>query len=306
MDISQLEAFLKVVEFGSFTQAARDLGVSQPAISQQMARLEETLRQPLFERQGRSVRLTHAGETLRARAEQIVSMVRDTRREVTDDGSSGRIVVGGIPTIAPYFLPPLIARYHKRFPQVRIELREDVTERLLRLCQQGEIDVAVMALPIDETGLKVELLFDEPLLLAVPNSHPLSARDRIRPADLEDEQFVLLGEEHCLRGDVVRFCQRHAFQPVSVNQAQQLTTVEQLVASGFGVSFVPAMAVDAVAARRVVHRPLTSGGPRRKIAACWNPVRYQTKVLREFFRELRAFAAEHKKSHGGESAAGTS
>lgn len=296
MDIAHLEAFLKVVEHGSFTKAARAMGVSQPAISQQMGKLEETLRHPLFERQGRTLRLTHAGETLKARAVQIVSMVRDTRREVTDDGETGRLVIGGIPTIAPYLLPPLIARFHRKFPKVQMEIREDVTERLLRLCHQGEVDAAILALPVEEEGLKVELLFEEPLLLALPTTHPLTESEKIRPADLEEEQFILLGEEHCLRGDVVRFCQRHAFQPVSVNQAQQLATVEHLVAAGFGISFVPAMAAESAPSRKVVHRPLASSPPRRRVAVCWNPVRYQTRILRAFFAELRAFAAEWKKS----------
>ena len=294
MDITQLEAFLKVAEHGSFTRAAKALGVSQPAISQQMAKLEETLRHPLFERQGRTLRLTHAGETLRTRALQIVSMVRDARREVTDDGETGRLVIGGIPTIAPYFLPPLIARFHSKFPQVQMEIREDVTERLLRSCHHGEVDVAVLALPVDEAGLKTEWLFDEPLLLALPATHALATAPRIRPGDLEDEQFILLGEEHCLRGDVMRFCQRNAFQPVSVNQAQQLATVEQLVAAGFGISFVPAMAADVAFSKHVVHRPLPSGGPKRRIAACWNPIRYKTRILRAFLEELRGLAREWK------------
>ncbi len=294
MDIAHLETFLKVAEHGSFTRAAKALGVSQPAISQQMAKLEETLRHPLFERQGRTLRLTHAGETLRTRAVQIVSMVRDARREVTDDGETGRLVIGGIPTIAPYLLPPLIARFHRKFPQVQMEIREDVTERLLRSCHQGEVDVAVLALPVEEAGLKVEWLFDEPLLLAVPAAHGLARATRVRAADLEDEEFILLGEEHCLRGDVMRFCQRHAFQPVSVNQAQQLATVEQLVAAGFGISFVPAMAADVAFSKHVVHRPLQAGGPKRRIAVCWNPLRYQTRVLRAFLQELRSLAGERK------------
>jgi LysR family hydrogen peroxide-inducible transcriptional activator len=296
MEISHLETFLKVVESGSFTQAARDLGLSQPAISQQMAKLEETLRQPLFERQGRTIKLTHAGDTLKTRAEQILAMVRDARREVTDDGVAGRLVLGGIPTVAPFILPPLIARFHKLYPKVQIEIREDVTERLLRLCQQGEVDAALLALPVDESGLKVEPLFDEPLLLALPAKHRLASFDRIRPADLEDESFILLGEEHCLRGDIVRYCQRHSFQPVSVNQAQQLATVEQLVASGFGVSFIPEMAVGVTAAKSVVHRPLATNGPKRRIAVCWNPVRYQTRVMRAFFQELRQYTSERGKS----------
>ena len=157
MDIVQLRSFLKIAELGSFTRAAEEVGLSQPALSQQMARLEAELGRPVFERLGRSVRLTEAGRLLLPRAERIVSLADDTLRELLDDGRAGQIVVAAIPTIAPFLLPPVLLAYRREHPGAMVQVDEEVTESLLRRCQRGEIDVGVFALPADSPpGLKVE------------------------------------------------------------------------------------------------------------------------------------------------------
>ncbi|WP_165251949.1 LysR family transcriptional regulator [Paludisphaera soli] len=287
MEIQQLRMFLKVAERGSFTAAARDCGVSQPAISQQVARLEASLGRPLFERQGRQVALTEAGELLRRRALQIVSLVEDTARLLCDDGETGKIVVSAIPTIAPYFMPGLLEAFHEEHPQARVEVNEEVTEAILRRCALGEIDVGVLALPASRGYLRFENLFEEELLLVTSADHPMADRDRVELEDLREQPFVLLDEAHCLSDDIRGFCRRKLFQPVSTGRVSQLATVQELVAMGFGVSLIPEMAVRPDPSGRLRYRSLDGEKPTRTITACWNPDRYQSRLMLRFLETLK-------------------
>ncbi|WP_165225974.1 LysR family transcriptional regulator [Aquisphaera insulae] len=287
MEIQQLRMFLKVAEQGSFTKAARDCGVSQPAISQQVGKLESALGRPLFERQGKQVALTEAGELLRRRALQIVSLVEDTARLLRDDGETGRVVVSAIPTIAPYLMPGLLEAFHGEHPKARVEVNEEVTEVILRRCAQGEIDVGVLAMPASGGYLRVETLFEEELLLAMPSDHPLAARDWVELDDLREQPFVLLDEAHCLSDDIRSFCRRRQFQPVSTGRVSQLATVMELVAQGFGISLIPAMALPREAGSRLQFRPLDGDRPSRTITACWNPDRYQSRLMGRFLETLK-------------------
>lgn len=291
MEIQQLRMFLKVAEHGSFTKAARECGVSQPAISQQVARLESGLGRPLFERQGRQVALTEAGELLRRRALQIVSLVEDTARLLCDDGETGKVVVSAIPTVAPYLMPGLLDAFHEEHPRARVEVNEEVTEVILRRCAMGEIDVGVLAMPTSRGYLRFESLFEEELLLVTSADHELVGRDRVDLDDLRELPFVLLDEAHCLSDDIRGFCRRRLFQPVTTGRVSQLATVQELVAQDFGVSLIPEMAVPADPPGRLRFRPLDGEKPTRTITACWNPDRYQSRLMLSFLETLKGYAA---------------
>ena len=282
MELGQLRYFLKAAELRNFTRAAEACRVSQPALSQQILKLEEELGQPVFERQSRQVVLTPAGELLKERAEQILALVDDAKGRITDDGETGRIAVSAIPTIAPYLLPDVLRCFGGRFPNAEVEVNEDVTEALLKRLSQGEVDVGFVALPIEARYLTVEPLFDEELVLALPPGHPLAGRKRVTVADLQAEPFVLLGEAHCLTGNVLSFCRQKSFQPVSTGRASQLATVQELVALGHGVSLVPESAAKVDTTGRRVYRSLSGDRPRRTIALCWNPYRFQSRLTRNF------------------------
>lgn len=287
MEIQQLRIFLKVAEHGGFTKAARECGVSQPAISQQIARLEADLGRPVFERQGRRIRLTEAGEMLRRRALQIVSMVDDARRLLRDDGETGTVVVSAIPTIAPYWLPRVLSAFRERRPRARVEVNEEVTDVILKRCALGEIDVGLLALPAERGYLRFDALFEEELLLATAAEHPLVGRDRVELNDLRDLPFVLLDEAHCLSADIQGFCRRNRFQPVSAGRTNQLATVQELVALGFGISFIPEMARALDVDPRRAYRSLDGEKPARVITACWNPDRYMSRLMAAFLETLQ-------------------
>ncbi|MEM6328758.1 MAG: LysR family transcriptional regulator [Planctomycetota bacterium] len=295
MDLDQLRQFLRVAELGNITRAAEAMGVSQPALSRSMQRLEEEFGQPLLERKPRRVDLTDAGVLLQARAQQVLNLVDDAKAEICDDGRSGRLRIGAIPTIAPYFLPGFLRAFSDAFPAARLLVQEETTDRLLARCKQGEVDLALLALPVQAKYVEVEELFTEELLLMLPPDHPLAAKPRVTLAQVEPYPFILLDEAHCLSDNIVSLCRRKSFHPVVVERTNQLATVQELVSLGHGVSMAPAMAraMDASPAR--VYRQVTTPKPTRTIAAVWNPYRFQSKLLKALRERLRVYAKELEK-----------
>ena len=296
MELSQLRYFLKIAALGTFTRAAEELNVTQPALSRSIAKLEEEIGRPVFERQTRSVVLTDAGRLLQTRAEQVLALVDDTLAEMTDDGRTGRIRVGAIPTIAPYFLPTILRAFRDRHPQATVIVYEETTDKLLHRCLQGEVDIALVAAPIPKQYLQVEPLFSEELLLVRPQDHALAEKKQITAADVQACPFVLLDETHCLSVAVVAYCRQRSFQPVSVERASQLTTVAELVALGHGVSLIPQMARDLDHDERRVYRALAGAKPMRQIVLAWNPYRFQSKVLEHFKTTVRKLGQPTTKS----------
>jgi len=287
MDLVQLRSFLKIAECGNFTRAAEASGVTQPALSQQIARLEQELGCPVFDRQGRQVTLTAAGKLLRGRAEQIVTLVDDTTREIRDEGRGGPVVVDAIPTVAPYYLPGVLTRFREAYPTARVEVNEEVTESILKRLARGDVDIGLLALPVETPQVQVEALFEEELVVVLPAGHPLGRREALRLDEIRREPFVMLDEAHCLSGNIRSFCHQRAFQPVATGRTSQLATVQELVALGHGISFVPMMARRLDASTRRIYRSIEGTPPCRTIAACWNPHRYQPAPVRAFLDVLR-------------------
>ena len=304
MEMHQLQYFVKVAELGNFTRAAEACLVAQPSLSQAILKLERELGQPLFERLGRKVRLTDAGRMLLDRAQQILALVEDARARVRDTEESGRVAVAAIPTVAPYFLPRLLKSFAERYPGAALEVHEDVTETAVKRLLTGEIDLAIMALPLDEPLLEVTPLYEEPLWLALPPKHPLASKKRVTIRDIRDEPFVLLNEAHCLSDQVVSFCRRRSFQPLATGRTNQLAMVQELVALGQGISLMPDMAVQLDRSRRCVYRPLAGDKPTRTIAMAWHKQRYQTGIQQRFREAVqeyaRSLAQQHRSKAGGD------
>ena len=286
MELDQLRHALGVLRHGGFTAAAGELGLSQSALSRSVQRLEEELGRPLFERKARGVEPTEAGRLVAARAAQILKLADDTRAEITDDGQTGEVRVGAIPTVAPYFLPGLLRSFAADFPQARVSIQEDTTDRLLRRCDQGELDVLVLALPVAAKYLQADALFDEELFLLLPAGHPLAAAEAVTLDDVRPHPFILLGEAHCLSEQVLTFCRSRQVQPLSVERTSQLATVQELVALGHGLSLVPAMARRLDDSPSRAYRSLSPEPPRRTIAAVWNPDRFQSRLCQAFRERL--------------------
>jgi LysR family hydrogen peroxide-inducible transcriptional activator len=235
MEMHQLQYFVKAAELGGFTRAAEACFVSQPTLSQAVAKLEHELEQPLFERLGRRIQLTEAGHMLLERAQKILSLVEEARQAISHSDDEGRLIIGAIPTIAPYLLPPVLTRFAKQYPKARVELQEDVTAKLLRKCLEAEIDLAVMALPVDQPRLTVQPLYEEELLLVMPKGHALAERKSVSLADLEPHPLVLLNDAHCLSEQITAYCRRKQVGAIGTERVEQLATVVEVVALGHGV-----------------------------------------------------------------------
>ena len=289
MELHQLRYFVAVADLSSFTRAAEKCLVAQPSLSQQVIKLERELRQPLFDRLGRSVRLTEAGRALYAQAVPILASMDGLRERVTaaTDPGQGTVNVGAIPTVAPYLLPPLLHRFAARFPQATVALHENLTDFTVRACLEGEVDVGVVASPVDHDLLHSEPLFTEELLLALPPQHRLLKRRRVTLEEIAGEPFVLLNEVHCLGEQVIGFCKQGGCLPAVRCRSAQLLTVQELVALGHGVSLVPAMARGLDRGLRCEYRPLSDPKPTRTIRMVWHRDRYQSPVVKEFIETLR-------------------
>jgi len=291
MDLAQLRGFLAVAEARNFTRAAAAMGVSQPALSRSIQRLEATLGQPLFERGSGGAELTHAGAEFEGRARFVVSTLEQAIVEFSDEPDKGVVRVAAIPTIAPYFLPALLLEFSKEFPRAQVVVMEETTDRLVDLVKHGEADVAVAAAPIEEKHLSVEPIAVEALRLVMPAEHELASRESLTFADVEEHPFVLLQEAHCLASGVTSFCNRQGASPLVVERVNQMVMVLELVALSHGVSFVPEMVCRQDESSRRVYRELDGEQPRRELVAIHNPYRYESKIALAFRDRLRDYAS---------------
>jgi LysR family transcriptional regulator, hydrogen peroxide-inducible genes activator len=287
MELQQLRYFAKAAQLGSFTKAAEACLVSQPSLSQQIAKLEQELGQPLFERLGRGAKLTEVGKAFKDRVEQILKLVDEAKASAADAPDAGRLVVAAIPTIAPYFLPQIIAAFAAAHPKAHVELVEEPTSTILSLCGNGDVDCGVAALPLRAIQYVVEPLFEEELLAVLPAGHPLAEKKRLRLEDLVAEPFVLLNDAHCLSELTMAFCKRKSVVPFATARLHQLATVLELVRLGHGVSLIPAMAAAGDHCPERVYRSLDGDKPTRTIALVWNPERFQTKLFHSFLSWMK-------------------
>lgn len=290
IEFLHLEHFVAVARTRNFTRAAEELNLSQPALSRSIQKLEDQVGQPLFERKPREVVLTDLGELLLVRAKEILALVEDTFSAVTEAGRHGRIRLGAIPTIAPYFLPELLKGFSHAHPNISVVVQEDTTEDLIKRCSHGEIDLAILALPVFAKHLELEPLFDEELLLVIPRDHPLTSRKKITAEAVEEFPFVMLNEAHCLSENIASYCRQQSVQPVTVERISQLATVQELVALGHGVSIVPQMARCLDDSERRVYRSFCDEKPIRTITMMWNPNRHQSKWVNTLMEYLRQTA----------------
>jgi LysR family hydrogen peroxide-inducible transcriptional activator len=293
MELHQLRYFAAVAEQSSFTRAAERCFVSQPSLSQQIINLEKELGQPLIERLGRTVRLTETGKAFYERAVKILGAVDEARECVQHETGwkEGTLAIGGILTVAPYLLPDLVRVFRRRLPDASVSVRENFTSAVVHDCLSGELDLGIVALPIDDGRLIVEPLFTEELLLAMPSGHPLARRRTITLAEVAEQPFVLINELHCLGEQIVSFCRSRDCQPVISCQTAQLLSVQEMVALGLGVSLVPEMTARADNSKDRVYRSLGDDAPRRTLATIRHRDRHQSRLVAEFLEILKSFAS---------------
>ena len=290
MEIHQLRYFVAVADEGSFSRAAAKVRVAQPSLSQQIRKLEAEVGQPLFDRLPRSVVLTEAGRCLIDYARQILASIGDARRSIDElkDEVSGRLAVGAIPTIAPYILPELVGKFQKHYPEVSLEIVEDVTDGITRRVEAGELDVALASTSQQSPTLRRESLGNEPLLALVPEGHPLAKKTLVELDDLKSQRFLLLHEMHCLSQQVHHLLDSRRLRPEIALAGSQLGTIANMVAAEIGVSIVPQMMVKHRATSGCVSLPFAPPVPERELNLLYNPLRFQSKAAAAFRQEAAA------------------
>jgi LysR family hydrogen peroxide-inducible transcriptional activator len=289
MEIHQLEYLVALAEEGSFTKAAGRALVAQPSLSQQIQKLEREIGQPLFDRLPRGVVPTEAGQRLLEHARRILAELRDAKRRAGElrDRVAGRLAIGAIPTIAPFLLPMAVRRFLVRYPDVQLELVEDVTARLLEHVEQGTLDLALMSATKPPPSVLMETIGAEPLLLLLPAKHRLAKRKTVLWEQIEDEPFLVLHDMHCLAGQVQRFCKPHSVKPCVAARGAQLATLAEMVSAGLGISVVPDMMRRHDRDKSRMYRPFADAPPSRDLCVASALMRYRTNAARAFVHTVK-------------------
>lgn len=295
--LRQLQYAVAVAEAGGFRRAADRCHVSQPALSTQLAHLEDVLGVRLFERDRRRVLLTAAAAELIDRARRVLGEadeLRDAARRLGDP-LAGSLRIGAIPTVAPYLVPSATPALRRRYPGLTILWVEDRTEALLRALRSGTLEAAVVALEADLGDVAREVIARDPFVLAAPAGHPLGVRRT--PASLSDlraASVFLLDDGHCFGRQSLAVCADAGVLQREF-RATSLATLAQMVAAGAGVTLLPLLSTSTEARRAALRvRPFTEPAPHRTIALVWRPRSTLATVLRGVAATIReAYPAPH-------------
>ena len=273
LKLRDLRYLVAVADLRHFGRAAARCFVSQPTLSAQLKKLEQTLGVQLIERAPNAVALTAVGEEVVARArrmleasDEVVELARSHQ-----DPLAGRLRVALLPTIGPYLLPQVAPAIRRALPRLQLHLYEYQTAAMIEKLHAGELDVGILALPVELDGLESRELYREEFLLAIPERHRLASHERVRIADLRDEPVLLLEEGHCLRDQALEVCSRVGVRDSQDFRATSLETLRQMVAAGAGVTLLPELAGRGAyrSGRGVALRPFVRPAPARQVGAVW-------------------------------------
>jgi LysR family hydrogen peroxide-inducible transcriptional activator len=278
MTLAELRYLVAVADLRHFGRAAERCNVTQPTLSSQLRKLEDMLGVALVERTTRSVTLTPTGERIVAHARRILEEA-DSISEIARarHGTLTSILrLGIIPTLSPYILPLVLHKLHMSFPDLRLVLREDLTDNLLMALDSHALDVLLIALPDQIAAYPFMPLFREPFWLVCPPEHRFSNRSSVTEDELLGERMLLLDEGHCLRDQALAICghqPNNQEMPSDDFRATSLETICEMVAAGFGCTLLPAMAVPPLTARndRLEVRPIRAPRAHRRIGLIWRP-----------------------------------
>jgi len=246
MEVHQLRYVCAIADTGNFSRAAERCKVAQPSLSQQVQKLEDDLGVKLFDRLGRSIRLTEAGRAFIPRARAILEQMDAARTSAADKNADlrGSVTVGVIPTVAPYRMPGYAASFAKKFPDAKLRIIEDTTSVLVQGLRDLSIDVAILALPLRHKDLELFPIRTEPLFAVLRKNHPRARAKSLALKDLRGESFVMLRDGHCFRDLSLDTCTRARVTPNIAFESGQFSSLLGMVATGIGVSLIPEMAID--------------------------------------------------------------
>lgn len=284
MTLTDLRYIVALARERHFGRAAEKCFVSQPTLSVAVKKLEEELRCPIFERSAGEVRITPVGEQIVAQAERVLAEAMRVK-EIARQGSdplAGLLRLGVIYTIGPYLLPRLVPLLRERAPAMPLVIQENFTERLLDALKRGDLDLIVIALPLNEGGLVAQAVYDESFRALVPASHSWTRSVQVEPAWLLDEPLLMLGAGNCFRDQVLDICAHTpSGKSPQVLEGGSLETIRYMVAGGMGVTVMPTSAVANIAEDDPLLRvlPFTPPDPTRRVGLVWRSSFPRHKVI---------------------------
>ena len=244
--LRDLEYLTAIDQHKHFGKAAQACFVSQPTLSGQLMKLEEQLGLQLVERHRRNVMLTPAGDQLVQEARKVLQAAGEfeSRAKALLDPFSGDLHLGLIPTLAPYLLPHIMGELNNSLPNINFFLHENQTQVLLQQLDEGKLDVLILPYLNEMEKFESYQLFDEPLMLATPKEHSLAHKKQLTLADLQGEKILTLADGHCLKDQAMGYCFAAGAKEDNSFQATSLETLRHMVASGMGITLLPALAAQ--------------------------------------------------------------
>lgn len=296
MNLRDLKYLIALSEHRHFGKAAKACFVSQPALSMQIKKLEDTLGVQLLERTQKSMLLTDIGNTIVQHAQTILvhaDEIREMAKQARDP-ESGEIRMGLFPTLAPYLLPHIFPKICQPFPNLEIYLVESKTQELLEKLRHGKLDATLLALPLAETDLTSAPLFEEEFHLAVSPTHPLAKKNSIQLSDLENQPLLLLEEGHCLRDQALSFCQKANTRETKRFYATSLETLRHMVAANLGITLMPILASRPN--DNVTYVPFEpSQKPSRTIGLVWRTASARSSLFKKLADQIRDLVGKQRK-----------
>lgn len=284
MDIRQLQYFVQVARMNSFSRAAESLYITQPTISKMIRNLEEELGAALFYREGKSIRLTDAGEILLSKAQNIVESFSSLSSELDSlrNLQRGHIRIGLPPMVGASFFPAVIGEFHRRYPEVTIRLHEDGSKKVEDDVESGLLDIGAIVLPVSTDKFHCFTFVEEKLELLVPASHRLAGAGSVVLKDLEDEEFVLFREDFALHDRIITECIKAGFQPNVVYESSQWDLISQMVGAGMGIALLPQTICRDIDRSRIAVLSLTEPVIPWQLGMIWRRDRYLSFAAREW------------------------
>jgi LysR family hydrogen peroxide-inducible transcriptional activator len=291
LSLRDLEYASTIGQSGSFVRAAEICGVSQPALSQQIKKLEHLLGVQIFERQGRQVLPTEAGTLILQKADEILARARGLFEIGANLANPlmGDVHLGVIPTIGPYFMPRALPALRRGFPDLRLHPYEDTTDNLMALLKNRKLDIALIAAPSEQADIASATLCFEPFVLACPVGHKLACDAPVAARDLDGLDLLMLSREHCLRDQTLALCNLQAKDGGRV--ASSLEMLRQMVAVGEGCALLPALAVSDMRAMEALIkiRSVADTGFGRHLTLVWR----SSDPRGSYFRKLAESLLKH-------------
>ncbi|MEB3101332.1 LysR family transcriptional regulator [Ferviditalea candida] len=294
MEFRQLQYAVQIALEMNFSRAAEKLHIAQPSLSQQLSKLEKELGVLLFFRNTNSVGLTYAGTVFLEKARKILDMTEQLKQEMEDiaEMRKGKLIVGSLPITGSHVLPLVLPIFKTRFPDIEVVLLEDTTANLEHSTANGQTDISLLTLPLEEPSLVYRTLLEEEIRLAVPPGHPYAGDQEkqsrgVRISDLHDEHFIVLKKGQGFRQIALDLCGKAGFSPKIVFESANIETVQSLVAAGMGIAFVPHMVTRSKSSDfSPVYLDLADPRPTRTLVIASRKGRYLSKAAEAFISTL--------------------